>query len=378
MKRTNKKGFTTVELVIVIAVIAILAAVLIPTFANLVNKANQSSDIQAARAMDTALQTESAAKAPTELKEVIEILNEAGFNVDSLQPISKGCTFYWSQALNKILLVKDEEGDVLYPNKIDTVPSGLENLMNGKSYFTADAADKNEINNALSDGQSVKLSADTTVDRDIYVTGKDATLDLNGHTYSTVQGSNGRSGVLYIEKGATLTVENGTLNVRSLQNSGTLIIKSNVVINAMDVTGGGCIRNKNGGEIIIEGGTFNVLNYIKWDETNYGGAACVYNDGGKVTIKGGTFNTVTAAYAISNVNGGTMTIEAGVIVNAHRGALSNVNGTMTVNGGSFTVTADEETGWTAYHEGTGNLIINGGTFNHVISDRVFYDVTNNG
>ena len=34
----SKKGFTIVELVIVIAVIAILAAVLIPTFSNLVKK----------------------------------------------------------------------------------------------------------------------------------------------------------------------------------------------------------------------------------------------------------------------------------------------------------------------------------------------------
>jgi len=42
----NKKGFTIVELVIVIAVIAILAAILIPTFANVVNKA-EASKIQA-------------------------------------------------------------------------------------------------------------------------------------------------------------------------------------------------------------------------------------------------------------------------------------------------------------------------------------------
>ena len=37
MKR-NKKGFTIVELVIVIAVIAILAAVLIPTFSSLIRR----------------------------------------------------------------------------------------------------------------------------------------------------------------------------------------------------------------------------------------------------------------------------------------------------------------------------------------------------
>ncbi len=48
-KRNNKKGFTIVELVIVIAVIAILATVLIPTFSSIVQKAKESSVLQAAR-----------------------------------------------------------------------------------------------------------------------------------------------------------------------------------------------------------------------------------------------------------------------------------------------------------------------------------------
>jgi len=46
MKNTNKKGFTIVELVIVIAVIAILAAVLIPTFSSVIHNANASSALQ--------------------------------------------------------------------------------------------------------------------------------------------------------------------------------------------------------------------------------------------------------------------------------------------------------------------------------------------
>ena len=46
MKKTNKKGFTIVELVIVIAVIAILAAVLIPTFSGIVKNARISADTQ--------------------------------------------------------------------------------------------------------------------------------------------------------------------------------------------------------------------------------------------------------------------------------------------------------------------------------------------
>ena len=58
MKRNNKKGFTIVELVIVIAVIAILAGVLIPTFAGIVKKANNSSIQQETRAALTVILAE--------------------------------------------------------------------------------------------------------------------------------------------------------------------------------------------------------------------------------------------------------------------------------------------------------------------------------
>ena len=49
MKKNNKKGFTIVELVIVIAVIAILAAVLIPTFTGVTERAKESAAMQNAR-----------------------------------------------------------------------------------------------------------------------------------------------------------------------------------------------------------------------------------------------------------------------------------------------------------------------------------------
>ena len=51
MKKNNRKGFTIVELVIVIAVIAILASVLIPTFSNVIDKANESAAKQEANAI---------------------------------------------------------------------------------------------------------------------------------------------------------------------------------------------------------------------------------------------------------------------------------------------------------------------------------------
>ena len=48
-KKNNRKGFTIVELVIVIAVIAILATVLAPVFGDLINNANDSKLLQELR-----------------------------------------------------------------------------------------------------------------------------------------------------------------------------------------------------------------------------------------------------------------------------------------------------------------------------------------
>ena len=64
MKHTNKKGFTIVELVIVIAVIAILAAVLIPNLSRLVEKANESKALQEARNTVSSMELEEDGQMP--------------------------------------------------------------------------------------------------------------------------------------------------------------------------------------------------------------------------------------------------------------------------------------------------------------------------
>lgn len=84
MKRNNKKGFTLVELVIVIAVIAILIAVLVPTFASVISKANKSADEQEAMNLRTAIVTELPAEITPAGGQAItvstfdELLNELG------------------------------------------------------------------------------------------------------------------------------------------------------------------------------------------------------------------------------------------------------------------------------------------------------------
>lgn len=76
--RKNKKGFTVVELVIVIAVIGVLSGVLIPAFLSLSGKANEASDQSLVKNLNTVLAIAEnepdyeKSKNPTEMFEVLE------------------------------------------------------------------------------------------------------------------------------------------------------------------------------------------------------------------------------------------------------------------------------------------------------------------
>ena len=118
MKRTQKRGFTIVELVIVIAVIAILAAVLIPTFSSLISKANLSADMQAVREMNIALAADEAVNGkPTTIEGAMKVIADAGYDVDSWNPISKGYEVYWYKIDNRCILYSAAKAAVEFPKE---------------------------------------------------------------------------------------------------------------------------------------------------------------------------------------------------------------------------------------------------------------------
>ncbi len=112
MKKTNKKGFTIVELVIVIAVIAVLAAVLIPTFSGIIEKANLSNDTSLVASINTAIAVEQVVSGdPNDAIEIAKIIKEYGMKLETK---SKGNYLWYDIEKGKVILAGlDENGIVL-------------------------------------------------------------------------------------------------------------------------------------------------------------------------------------------------------------------------------------------------------------------------
>ena len=106
MKKKQGKAFTIVELVIVIAVIAILAAVLIPTFSTVIKKAKVSADEQAAANMNTALSAyaaDSGINGTEDLDKVFsDIYGESYAKVLQPQSASYGYHFWYNVSANRV------------------------------------------------------------------------------------------------------------------------------------------------------------------------------------------------------------------------------------------------------------------------------------
>lgn len=114
MRNTKKKGFTIVELVIVVAVIAILSSVLIPTVAGLIEKANVSKDAQLVRQLNTALATDLDGKNET-MHEALEATADAGLDVAKIVAKSKYGKILWDSKNN--VFCYEANGEIEYNNE---------------------------------------------------------------------------------------------------------------------------------------------------------------------------------------------------------------------------------------------------------------------
>ena len=342
MRNTNKKGFTIVELVIVVAVIAILAAVLIPTFSGIIKKAQYSADQKAEKDMNTALAIE---MNPKNLDDAIDALIENGFNGKNLVPVSAGYSYVWSKADYKIYLVKNEE---ITDNHI--------NLAEGEKYIDIVAKTEAEFLEAVANGsKNIKLETDVVLNAALVIF-DELELDLNGKKITTetyVDGSNVKHH--YIEVYGALTLTGGEIEGRGVwvKDNAELTVK-NTKISAIDPNGGAAININPGAKVVIESGEF----YAKAANSMLDGASVVMNQGCELTINGGKFESTANGPYVLNHKNGTTVVNGGEFI-AVRGVATAISGSLTINNGSFTV-REGGAAYPIHAGGTGVVVVNAG------------------
>lgn len=326
----SKKGFTVTELVIVIVVIAILAAVLIPTFVSLINKANMSADEQAVRQMNTILAAEEVSDKPATVTEAKDILIANG--ISDFAPTFESNTYYWVGADNRVLLwTADEEdatkGAVTFPKesvkkyKDLTEPSvDWFNLLEDLTVINVTPAEGETLYQALLDDVK-SISTDEHV---VLSMPKNATINL-GNTGSYYL-SNAFKSDAGVGKNVTIDLNGGTLisNEAYSDYYYGFTIPDNATVEFVD-------------------GTIDIIATASGFQVNTG-ASLVMRD---IKLKGQAGNTMIAPLAAASeviIDGSNLEIDAvfGIMTNgmtssAIRIVITDTTLSNTVNGGGLGV-----------------------------------------
>ena len=382
MRNTNKKGFTIVELVIVIAVIAILAAVLIPTFTGIIRRANQSADQQAVANMNKILAMNEKA---ADVDGVVEILIAEGYKGD-LTTYYDGYSLAWLASENKIVLVENNE--IVFPEEYKG-KSGYEIIKPIADKVT----DGSALTGGLADGKVVFVDSDVTVEDGI-VAGEagEYTVNLGGNTVASDYyiGSWVDGGKLVVSNGiinssfdgvTVYAADNGTVELNNVQvyaMSGTNPIQSyggTIVLNNVTAAQSGEAETSWYKSVI------QIANVIEQDEAGtwyftgkqsaitvnggmYSGDKAIQMSapGGTVVINDGTFIGTTAAinadYSSTYASQGaiySIEINGGHFTGAIK--INNANIKCVVNGGTFSVNIGETANVTI---GAGKTVVDNG------------------
>jgi len=373
MINSKKKGFTIVELVIVIAVIAILSAVLIPTFSNLVRKAQEAADLQLAKNLNTALSmAEAEGEEIAEFSDVLEVLHKEGYVISNLNPTAKDNWYAWDQKTNQILYL-DSEFNIIYSVREASAKSDWiigvgtsadrDTVKNaGMTPFFApnNTEDLNDyieevLNSNSSDPQTIIFSGNIDFDNspiyNISQGQKNLTFDLAGSTLGgtivhevaplfisqgiftlkngtfTAEGKHiaddgsGRvlSSSVQLGKSSEKNAENSLLTVDNMvfdtQATAIRVYYGNAEIKntSMNIVGGQSVYAGAGSNITISNVVSNVKNWENIFASSYGSAG---NETATVTIENSTFNVTNGDGSVSgnlNVhNGASIIIKNGV------------------------------------------------------------------
>ena len=317
MRNTNKKGFTIVELVIVVAVIAILAAVLIPTFSGLIKKAQQSADHQAVSQMNTILASAQA------INDLIVEGNDAETSINIYNAlIAEGFSYEFDAYYEKYgfgyvvengnaVIVLVEDGKVAYPKN-------HEGKTDYKQFFTA-VENADELVDAFNTGY-VLLKTDAVFTEAIGIS-NDVTIVGNNKILNDAH--------LTQDSGA-----NSAININNATEDITVNMSGITISNPDDTSARGLNLSSNSGKVTM------VLDNVNIDSHYYAFNIAGFNTGGlEIVVKNSTISGWAAlnVWSQANVTFENCTIVGNAKSNEGFGSIVlNDNGTHTAAGSTLT------------------------------------------
>ena len=172
MRNTNKKGFTIVELVIVVAVIAILAAVLIPTFSGIIRKANESKDTQLVKNLNTALAAD--VNGDKTIVGALAAAAEFGYDVAKINASATDNEILWDSVNNVFCYLND--------GVIEYIPefSGAQEVNDNAKYWVIDDAISTEYSTYYYGSANIVSNTSTSIC--VVTNGEDLTIDAPNAT----------------------------------------------------------------------------------------------------------------------------------------------------------------------------------------------------
>ena len=207
----NKKGFTIVELVIVISVIAILAAVLIPTFSNLIRKANVSSDTILVKNLNTALTMDSVQNGKHEtMYDALKATEAYGYDIAKINASATNSEILWD-SVNDCFVYLDEDKMVYIPDGVDKTE-----IVDDKDFWIIDDMIHAEYSTYLYgyEGESIEVSSnidlgenntvtevvyknETTEKQDVIIRTNSSKTNIILDAYTSENGEDGDNVYLY-------------------------------------------------------------------------------------------------------------------------------------------------------------------------------------
>ena len=284
MKKNNKKGFTIVELVIVIAVIAILAAVLIPTFSSVIKKAKVNNDIQLVRNLNTALATDT--KEHKTMQSALDAAFEFGYDVAKINNTSVDENeILWDSVNDVFCYLKDGEIEYIPNSVADDDKLSVGSYLLWKISNTVDSAYSTYLYNY----EVTETTKDITAKKGLDV---GTTKGITAIKYENTTGTEQKVVIRTNSQFTNLTIDAPQDNVNHYGNAGKVTITA-VKPESYHLYGAANEIALTSGKVEIEEGSF-------VGEVNATGGAVVIKGvvakgvtGGNVTVSGNGTNGLT-------------------------------------------------------------------------------------